>query len=135
MRAFEERRFSTLSSGERQRVWLAMALAQEAPLLLLDEPTSHLDVRTAQEMLQLLRSQVRREKSVVCVLHDVNEAAEFADRIILLDGRSMLAFDSASNVLTSPLLDRAYGTALERVRTPSGRLRVFPAAESSSTEP
>lgn len=135
MQLFAERRFSTLSSGERQRVWLAMALAQEAPLLLLDEPTSHLDVRAAQEMLRLLRLQVKIGKSVVCVLHDVNEAAQFADRIMLLGGGSILAFDDARTVLGSPLLDRAYGTGMERLQTASGDMRVFPAPESSSTEP
>lgn len=121
------RAFNTLSSGERQRVWLAMGLAQEAPLLLLDEPTSHLDVRVAHEILALLRAQTARGKAVVCVLHDVNEAAEFADRILLLGTGALLALDTPERVLTPPLLERAYGLRMETMRSPSGALRVFPA--------
>ncbi|MBV8246492.1 MAG: ABC transporter ATP-binding protein, partial [Candidatus Eremiobacteraeota bacterium] len=67
MEAFTGRGFESLSSGERQRVWLAAGLAQEAPLLVLDEATSHLDVRVAHEILQLLREQRDLGKTVVCV--------------------------------------------------------------------
>lgn len=126
MDAFSERRFDTLSSGERQRIWLAMALAQEAPVLLLDEPTSHLDVRVAQEILRLLRAQAASGKTIVCVLHDVNEAAQFSDRMLLLGEGEMLAFEKPEIVLDSGVLQRAYGVAMEVVRTSSGALRVFP---------
>jgi iron complex transport system ATP-binding protein len=126
MEGFAGRAFATLSSGERQRVWLAVALAQEAPVLLLDEPTSHLDVRVAHEILALLRDQVRRGKTVVCVLHDLNEAAEFADDVMLLGDGRLLAHGPAANVLTSPVLSQAYGIAMESLRTPAGALRVFP---------
>jgi iron complex transport system ATP-binding protein len=126
MTGFSSRPFDTLSSGERQRIWLAMALAQEAPVLLLDEPTSHLDVRVAQEILSLLRSQAHSGKTVVCVLHDVNEEAQFADRILLLGAEQLLTLDIPENVLNSPLLERAYGVRMEVVRTSSGAVRVFP---------
>jgi iron complex transport system ATP-binding protein len=129
MQAFARRRFDTLSSGERQRVWLALALAQEAPLLLLDEPTSHLDVRVAREILYLLRAQVKAGKTVVCALHDLNEAAEFADRILLLGCAELLAFSAPSAALTPELLERAYGISMEVVRSDSGVLRVFAAGE------
>jgi iron complex transport system ATP-binding protein len=126
MSAFERRPFDTLSSGERQRIWLAMALAQEAPALLLDEPTSHLDVRVAQEILSLLRSQAAGGKTIVCVLHDINEAAQFAHRIMLLGRGQLLAFDKPENVLNAPLLERAYGVRMEVMRSTSGVVRVFP---------
>jgi iron complex transport system ATP-binding protein len=126
MHPFAARRFDTLSSGERQRIWLALALAQEARVLLLDEPTSHLDVGVAREILRLLRAQAAAGKAVVCVLHDVNEAAEFADRIMLLGTQCVLAFDVPERVLTPPLLRDAYGIQMELVRTPGGALRVFP---------
>jgi iron complex transport system ATP-binding protein len=126
MAGFAPRPFDTLSSGERQRIWLAMALAQEAPVLLLDEPTSHLDVRVAQEILSLLRAQARSGKTIVCVLHDVNEAAQFAHRILLLGPGEPIAFDEPENVLSSALLERAYGVRMELVRSGSGALRVFP---------
>jgi iron complex transport system ATP-binding protein len=124
--AFAERLFSTLSAGERQRVWIALGLAQETPILLLDEPTSHLDVRVAHEILALLRGLARSGKSVVCALHDVNEAAAYADRIALLGEGTLLALATPDQILTGALLDRAYGIAMEHVRFPDGRLRVFP---------
>ena len=125
MDAFAPRTFSTLSSGERQRIWLALGLAQEAPLLLLDEPTSHLDVRVAHDILRVLRDQVAGGKTAVCALHDLNEAAEFADRVMLLGCGRMLAFDSPERVLAPDLLELAYGLPMESLRTPSGALRVF----------
>jgi iron complex transport system ATP-binding protein len=132
MESFADRRFDTLSSGERQRVWIAVALAQQAPLLLLDEPTSHLDVRVAHEILQLLRTQVQSGKTVICVLHDLNEAAEFADRLLLLGCAEVLAFAPPETVLDPRLLERAYGIPMERLRSPSGKLRVFPATHQGS---
>ena len=127
MEAFATRRFDTLSSGERQRIWIALAFAQESPVLLLDEPTSHLDVRVAHDILHLLRAQVREGKTVVCALHDINEAAEFADRLLLLGCAEVLAYDRPASVLQADLLERAYGIRMETLRSPSGTLRVFPA--------
>lgn len=129
MGAFAEREFATLSSGERQRVWIAMALAQEAPVLLLDEPTSHLDVRVAHEILALLREQSCRGKTVISVLHDVNEAAQFADRILLLGRGTALAFDTPAKVFASDAPREAYGIAMEALHSASGQLRIFPAYE------
>jgi iron complex transport system ATP-binding protein len=125
MSDYAARSFSTLSSGERQRIWLALGLAQEAPVLLLDEPTSHLDVRVAHEILALLRAQVSLGKTVLCVLHDVNEAAEFADRILLLGCGRALAIAAPAEIFGSGLFEKAYGVAVEVVRSPSGALRVF----------
>jgi len=125
MRAFERRRFETLSSGERQRIWIALALAQEAPVLLLDEPTSHLDVRVAHEILALLRDQARAGRTVVCAMHDLNDAAAYADRLMLLGDERMLAFDAPERVLESATLEAAYGVRMEAVRLRSGATRVF----------
>ncbi len=111
---FAERLFSTLSAGERQRVWIALGLAQESPILLLDEPTSHLDVGVAHEILTLLRRLTRRGKTVVCALHDINEASEYADCIALLGDGKLLAFAPPDVVLTGPLLQTAYGVAFAR---------------------
>ncbi len=127
MAAFAERFFDTLSSGERQRVWLALALAQQAPVLLLDEPTSHLDVRASQDVLHLLRAQSKRGKTIVCALHDLNEAAQAADRILLLGEGAVLAFDTPAAVLAGDAVARAYGVNMEVTRSSSGALRVFPA--------
>ncbi len=112
--AFAQRLFSTLSAGERQRVWIALGLAQETPVLLLDEPTSHLDVGVAHEILGLLRKLTKEGKAVVCALHDINEAAGYADKIALLGDGKLLAMESPDAVLTEPLLLEAYGIAFAR---------------------
>lgn len=125
MGAFAGRRFETLSSGERQRIWIALALAQEAPVLLLDEPTSHLDVRVAHEILQLLRAQARAGRTIVCAMHDINDAATYADRLMLLGDGKMLAYDPPDRVFTAGLLERAYGIPMEIVRAASGAPRAF----------
>lgn len=123
--AFAERFFATLSSGERQRVWIALGLAQETPVLLLDEPTSHLDVRVAHDILALLRSLASGGKTVVCALHDLNEAAAYADRVALLGDGRLLCAEPPDVVLSGDLPERVYGIAMERVRLADGRLRVF----------
>ncbi len=125
MSAFAERRFETLSSGERQRIWIALALAQEAPVLLLDEPTSHLDVRIAHEILALLRAQARAGRTIVCAMHDINDAATYADQLMLFGDGRMLAFDTPDRVFTGELLQAAYGVPMEIVRAASGAPRAF----------
>ncbi|HZV77452.1 MAG TPA: ABC transporter ATP-binding protein [Candidatus Babeliales bacterium] len=125
MEALSERFFATLSAGERQRVWIALGLAQETPILLLDEPTSHLDVRVAHEILELLRTLAREGKTIVCALHDLNEAAAYADRIALLGEGTLLTVAPPAQLLNGRLIERVYGIAMERVRLPGGGLRVF----------
>jgi iron complex transport system ATP-binding protein len=125
LQQFADREFTTLSSGERQRVWIALALAQEAPVLFLDEPTSHLDLRVAQQILKLLRDQVESGKTVVCVLHDPNEAAAYADRVLLLADGGILAFEERERALSPELLERAYQVPMEAVTTASGATRIF----------
>jgi iron complex transport system ATP-binding protein len=109
-----ERAFDTLSSGERQRAWLGLALAQNAQTLLLDEPTSHLDARYALEILELLRALARDGRAIVAVLHDLNEAAVFADRIAVLGDGQLLTCAPPEIALEPALLERAFGVAFER---------------------
>jgi iron complex transport system ATP-binding protein len=125
MEDFAERLFSTLSSGERQRVWIAMGLAQATPVLLLDEPTSHLDLRVAHRILALLRELAHGGKSIVCAIHDVNDAAAYADRIALLGDGRLAALDTPDRVLASDVLETTYRVSMERVRLAGGSLRVF----------
>jgi iron complex transport system ATP-binding protein len=125
MSEYSGRLFSTLSSGERQRIWIAMGLAQETPVLLLDEPTSHLDVRAAHEILALLRDVARRGRTVVCALHDLNEAAGYADCVMLLGCGRMLVLDAPDRALTEEYVRQAYGIGITRVETAHGT-RVFP---------
>ena len=99
----------SLSGGERQRVRLALALAQEPRVLLLDEPTTHLDVRHQLEVLDLVaRLHAERGLTVVMVLHDLAQAARYAQRIVVLHEGRIVA-DGGADVLTPPLLRRAFG--------------------------
>jgi iron complex transport system ATP-binding protein len=122
---FARRPIETLSSGERQRAWIALGLAQETPVLLLDEPTSHLDVRAAHDVLRLLRGLCASGKTIVCVLHDVNEAAAFADRVALIGDGGIIAAGTCDAVLERTNLERAYGIAMERAPMPDGSVRLF----------
>lgn len=110
MVSLTERQLSTLSGGQKQRAWIAMIIAQEAPLLLLDEPTNHLDVTHAVETLELLRSFVTAAgKTVVTILHDINLMAAFADDAVLMkDGRVMTA-GAFENTVTENVVSELFG--------------------------
>ncbi|GAA5177433.1 ABC transporter ATP-binding protein [Rugosimonospora acidiphila] len=115
---FAARRLESLSGGERQRVFLARALAQGATLLLLDEPTTALDIGHQQEVLELV-DQLRRDGplTVLATMHDLSIAGEFADRMVLLSGGRVAAAGTPREVLTEQLLARHYGA---RVRVVDG---------------
>lgn len=105
-----DRRVSRLSGGERQRVWLAMSLAQEPSVLLLDEPTTHLDIRYQFEALDLVRS-LNREAglTVLMALHDLNLAARYSDRVIVVKDRAIAADGPPAEVIRPELVERVFG--------------------------
>lgn len=109
-----DRLFGRLSGGERQRVIVARAFAQTPKVLLLDEPTSHLDVRYQLEILELVRA-LCREKSVavLAALHDLNLAAHFCDRLVLLDRGRMAAMGRWDEVLTPERVREVFGVEAE----------------------
>jgi ABC-type cobalamin/Fe3+-siderophores transport system ATPase subunit len=104
-----DRRVDTLSGGERQRAWLALALAQRTSLLLLDEPTTYLDVRHQLDVLALVRQLNREHGLTVCwVLHDLNAAAAFSDAMVWLRDGSVLAAGPPDALLTPELVRRTF---------------------------
>lgn len=107
------RRFSELSGGEAQRVRIAQALAQEGRVLLLDEPTSHLDVAHQLELMALLRQLAEGGQTVVTSLHDLNLAALYCQEIVLLKAGRTLHQGPPASVLTEDLLEQAYAVRLE----------------------
>jgi iron complex transport system ATP-binding protein len=107
---FRERFASDLSGGEKQRVLLARALAQEPSYLLLDEPTNHLDLKYQVEVLSLVRQEIERGLGAVVVLHDLNLAARVCDRLLVLQQGSIVAEGTPNEILTEPLLRDVYGT-------------------------
>jgi len=101
-----------LSSGERQRVVFARALAQQAPILLLDEPASFLDLRFQVELFDRLRELAEEGTGIVAVLHDLNLAAEYCDRIVLLQAGRVVAAGPTADVLTYRNLTAVYETEI-----------------------
>jgi len=112
------RRVTELSGGERQRVALARVLAQEAPLLLLDEPTAGLDLHHQELVLHLIRAHARAGGSVCVVLHDLSAAAWCADRVVLLDAGRLRAIGPPACVFTPALLRSTYHHEVEVFRHP-----------------
>jgi iron complex transport system ATP-binding protein len=113
-----DRRYLTLSGGEQQRVNLARVLAQETPILLLDEPTAHLDPRHQSAALRVARELAASGCAVLAVLHDVNLAAAHADRVALLADSRLVAVGDPWQVLTPERLEAVYGLPFGLVRHP-----------------
>lgn len=121
-----DRPIDELSGGERQRVILAQALAQDAPVLLLDEPTTHLDVRHVLDLLRILRSLAEgAATAVLAIFHDLDLAAATCDRIVALHRGRVVAAGRPEGVVTSSLLEEVYGVEAEvEIGEASGRPRV-----------
>lgn len=117
-----ERPASELSGGEFRRLLIARALAQETPVLLLDEPEAHLDASFQAETLALLLKLSRRGAAVVATIHDLNLASLWADRIAVLAEGGLIAFGAPEDVLSEETVERAYRAGLLRRAHPeSGR--------------
>lgn len=99
-----------LSGGQRQRVWVAMVLAQETPLLLLDEPTTFLDIAHQYELLELLRRlHAADDRTLVVVLHDLNQASRYADHLIVMRDGRVVTTGAPGEVLTAGLVEEVFG--------------------------
>jgi iron complex transport system ATP-binding protein len=108
--ALAERSVDELSGGQRQRVWIAMALAQETDLLLLDEPTTYLDIAHQVEVLDLVRRlNVAKGRTVVLVLHDLNQAARYADHLVAMKAGRVVAEGAPGDVVTADLVRDVFG--------------------------
>lgn len=105
----KNREIATLSGGQLQRVLLAKVLAQDPSVILLDEPTNHIDLRYQIEMVEFLKQWSKgNQKSVIAVLHDINLAAQFADQMLVLDEGRIAAFDNTRTIIKSEFLNQVY---------------------------
>jgi iron complex transport system ATP-binding protein len=123
---FAERGLSTLSGGERQRVRLARAIAQEAPVLVLDEPTNSLDVRHEMTTFALLRKLRDEGATVVVATHNLNLAARYADELVLLHAGRVAAHGTAHDVLSSERIEAIYEWPVSIVAHASGAPQIVP---------
>jgi iron complex transport system ATP-binding protein len=121
------RRLDELSGGEVQRAVLARALAQEAPVLLLDEPTASLDIGHQQQVLELIDElRIEHDLTVVSALHDLTLAGSFTDHLVMLANGRVVAEGTASQVLTEAAIREHYGAAVRVAQEPDGRIVVIP---------
>lgn len=134
--AFADRPFSSLSGGEAQCVMIARALAQQPDLMLLDEPTSHLDLANQLHIYDMLRRVAHQwPMTVLCISHDVNLAARFADRLLLLRQGRILADGPPTEALQISVLEHTFDVRVQLIPGPSGTPLVWAGAVRTLNEP
>ncbi|WP_078391223.1 ABC transporter ATP-binding protein [Shouchella patagoniensis] len=121
-----KRSLMALSGGEKQRVWLARALAQQPDCLLLDEPTNHLDLAHQVALMDHVKKLVQLNKlTVVCILHDVNITSLYCDTVMMLKGGKIQNYGPTQEVMNSVQLERLYGTPFTSWREPATGFKQF----------
>lgn len=134
MKHMHDRPVEQLSGGERQRAFLALALAQDARVLLLDEPTTYLDIRYQLELLELLKHLNQKHGlTLITVLHDINLAARYSSRIALLKQGQLQSVGAPIQVLTPTNLGEVFGVQVAIIETPVG-LQICPLAPNLNTD-
>jgi len=122
-----DRLVDELSGGQRQRVWIAMVLAQETPILLLDEPTTFLDIAHQIELLDLLADLNRQGRTVVAVLHDLNHACRYASHLVAVREGTIIAQGAPSGIVSERLVEEVFGLACMIIQDPvSGTPLIVP---------
>lgn len=107
-----------LSGGQRQRVWVAMVLAQQTPLLLLDEPTTYLDIAHQIELLELFNDLNQQGRTIIAVLHDLNHAARYANHIIAMKNGQIIAQGTPHEIVTEQLVEEVFGLKCKIIEDP-----------------
>lgn len=129
-----DRLVDELSGGQRQRVWIALALAQETDLLLLDEPTTYLDLAHQIDILDLCAELNEAGRTLVAVLHDINQASRYATHIVAMKEGKILAAGRPEEIVTADLIGRVFGITARIVQDPeTGKPLVIPSAPSRGT--
>lgn len=116
--AFAERPLEAMSGGQRQRAWIAMAIAQDTPLLMLDEPTSALDLGHQIEVFELIRQLSLAGKTIVMVVHDLSSACRYADHLVAMNKGQIIAEGPPSEIVTPELVERLYGVQCTLLKDP-----------------
>lgn len=116
----EDRPLKSLSGGQRQKAYIAMTLAQECETVLLDEPTTYLDIRHQLRLAELAGNLASSGKAVVLVLHELPLAFRAADRLALLDCGKLIALETPDQLFAAPVLSETFGVALQRIKADDG---------------
>lgn len=107
---FQDRNLDSLSGGQRQRVWIALSLAQDTDLILLDEPTTYLDISFQLEILEILLDLKQKyQKTILMVLHDLNQASKYSDQIIAMKDGKVIKTGTSEQIITQEILQEIFG--------------------------
>jgi iron complex transport system ATP-binding protein len=130
--ALADRAVDELSGGQRQRVWMAMALAQQTGILLLDEPTTYLDIAYQIDLLDLCADLNEQGRTLVAVLHDLNQACRYATHLIAMKSGAVVAAGDPGEIITAEVVESVFGLRCEVIADPqTGTPLVVPAARSA----
>jgi|Deesub1362A_J573_1020465.scaffolds.fasta_scaffold00106_33 iron complex transport system ATP-binding protein len=128
---FEDRKFSELSGGEKQKVLLARVFAQKSEILLLDEPTSHLDISSQIEIMSLIKKRIKDYGSAIIAIHDINLASAYCDKLLLIKRGRIVKAGVPEAVITRESIRDVFGADVE-VKNFGGRIHIVPAARRSA---
>jgi iron complex transport system ATP-binding protein len=115
---FSERPLDSLSGGQRQRAWIAMVLAQDADIVMLDEPTTYLDLSHQIELMRLMQAMNKKGKTVIVVLHDLNQACRYCDELVVLKQGKLICQGSPEKVFTQTLLQEVFSLEAHIIEDP-----------------
>ena len=124
---FENRQVISLSGGERQRAWLAMTLAQRPKILLLDEPTTYLDIAHQLEVMEIIADVNRKfSTTIIMVLHDINHARLYSDEVIIIRDKKIFSAGSPKKILTARTLEEIFNVKADTFKNAAGDEIIFP---------
>ncbi|MEM2958125.1 MAG: ABC transporter ATP-binding protein [Candidatus Jordarchaeaceae archaeon] len=129
---FGSRKLGELSSGEKQRVLIAKALAQEAKVLLIDEPVAHLDLGYQMEIMEMLKSLARDGVTIIAAMHELNLAVKYCDKLIVLDKGRVVACGKPKDIVTQKLIEDVYGVKAIIQDIPEVGLVIIPLSSSNN---
>lgn len=120
-----DRMIDELSGGERQRVYIAMTLAQDTPYVLMDEPTTYLDISHKIDIMKLMESMKKSGKTMLCVLHDLSLALHYSDTVAVMENGKIISISSPEQAVRDGVIDRVFSVKCIGVDTPCGKEYVF----------